>query len=510
MEPHQSSQSLLDERLEFVGIGQQEKSALSDLSSTIAQALDGALDRFYAKATKNPRTAQLFKSSDHVKHAKARQVSHWKTIASAKFDGEYVAGVTAVGLTHAKLGLEPRWYIGGYAMMIDGIVRTIVSQHLDGYLVRKKGAKLANDISVVIKAALVDMDYAISVYLEALDKKRGEAEAAREAAQREQNIALDTIANSLSKLSSGDLTASISKQLAPEFDGLKSDFNASLSSLGDAMGKIGLSVQQVSSQSEELASATNDMAKRTEQQAAALEETAAAIEQINTISRQSQARTTEIQGIVVQSSNDAAKSGEVVELAIKAMSDIEDSSRHMTQIIGTIDEIAFQTNLLALNAGVEAARAGEQGKGFAVVAQEVRELAQRSARSAKEIKGLIGRSSEDVAKGVALVNSAGVALQGIGDQFLTIRNLMEQIANSAHEQASGISEINQAVTSIDHITQQNAAMAEQSSAAVQRLAIEADDLARLIGNFKVAEVVATSVSSVRVRPSHGLSRVANR
>lgn len=122
-EPHHSERSHLDERLDFVGIGQQEKKALSALSETITKALDGTLDRFYAKATKNPKTAAFFRSSEHVKHAKDRQVSHWNTIASAKFDAEYLAGVTAVGLTHARLGLEPRWYIGGYAMMMDGIVR---------------------------------------------------------------------------------------------------------------------------------------------------------------------------------------------------------------------------------------------------------------------------------------------------------------------------------------------------------------------------------------------------
>lgn len=496
----------LKERLDFVELGETDKRSLAALAPTINASLDGALNSFYSKAKTHSETAKFFTSDAHIAHAKGRQVKHWETIASAKFDTAYVDAVSMVGRVHARLGLEPRWYIGGYALMLDGIIRAVVAEELKGFLVRGKAKKLADDISVVVKAALVDMDYAISVYLEILAEERTTAEDARTALKNDQDAAMHALGESLVKLSDGDLTATLDKALAPEFEGLKTDFNGSVTSLNAAMQQIGQSVNYVSSQSHEIASATNEMAKRTEQQAAALEETAAALEEISTISKQAQARTTEIQGIIAKSATDAAKSGEVVEQAVKAMSEIEESSQQMTQIIGTIDEIAFQTNLLALNAGVEAARAGEQGKGFAVVAQEVRELAQRSASAAKEIKVLIGKSSEDVNRGVVLVNTTGRALKDIGDQVRTINDFMTQIASSSHEQASGIAEINAAVTSLDQITQQNAAMAEESSAATQKLSSEAVSLADLVAGFKLQRGVSVKAAAVRSTPAPSPAR----
>ncbi|NLR97112.1 globin-coupled sensor protein [Rhizobium sp. P38BS-XIX] len=486
--------SKLKERLEFVELREPEIGSLKALAPIIARSLDGALDRFYAKATVHPETAKFFSSSSHVAHAKGRQAKHWEKIASGTFDADYVEAVSAVGRTHARLGLEPRWYIGGYALMIDGIVRSIVEAELSGFLVKSRSKKLGAELSSVIKAALVDMDYAISVYLEALAEERARSEEARLAQQADQEMALGALAEVLAKLSNGDLTATLDAQLAGVFDSLKTNYNTSISSLDETMHRIERSVKEVASQSGEIAKATNDMAKRTERQAAALEETAAALEEIATISSQSRDRTDEIRAVVARSADEAEKSGLVVEQAVKAMSDIEESSQRMTQIISTIDEIAFQTNLLALNAGVEAARAGEQGKGFAVVAQEVRELAQRSATAAKEIKALIGRSSEDVAKGVVLVNSTGAALKAIGEQVSSINVFMTTIASSSEEQATGIASINAAVSQMDQITQQNAAMAEQSSAATQRLLSGAAALERLVSAFKISGTVKARMS----------------
>jgi methyl-accepting chemotaxis protein len=290
----------------------------------------------------------------------------------------------------------------------------------------------------------------------------------------------------LEGLATGDLGSTISASLAPEFDQLKVNYNTSIAKLSEAFAEIVASIGQSNSDTRELSGATDDMARRTEQQAAALEETAAAIEQITTISRQSAERTHEAREVVGKTSEQASQSVETVAEAIAAMGKIEDSSRQITQIITVIDEISFQTNLLALNAGVEAARAGEAGRGFAVVAQEVRELAQRSASAAKEIKGLIETSFSDVMQGVSLVNKTGDALGSIGGQINVISQHFAAITQSAQEQASGIAEINTAVNSMDLITQQNAAMVEETNAATQNLLGINQTLADLASRFTVS------------------------
>jgi methyl-accepting chemotaxis protein len=501
MSTDRSQNASLKDRLDFVGLNEVQRQSLMALAPTINASLDSALDLFYAKVRNHPETAKFFSAESQIAQAKGRQARHWETISSAKFDDAYVAQVTKIGQTHARLGLEPRWYIGGYALMIENIVRAVIDNELGGLLVRNKRKKLGDDVTAVVKAALVDMDYAISVYLDVLAEERMKAEEGQRALKVEQDVALAALEKALSSLSGGDLTCQIEEGLASSFERLKRNFNDSLSSLRGAMSDISQSVSHVLTQSTEIASAADDMAKRTERQATVLEETAAALEEISSIAKQSQTRTAEVQAIVNESASEAVQSGHVVEQAVGAMSDIVQSSKQMNDIIGVIDEIAFQTNLLALNAGVEAARAGEQGKGFAVVAQEVRELAQRSARAAKEIKDLIARSSQDVARGVEFVNSTGQALRSIGQQVQTINDHMASIARSSLEQATGIAEINSAIGDMDAITQQNAAMAEETSASTVMLSSEAERLAQLVSGFRVSATVAISGPSARMVPS---------
>ena len=319
------------------------------------------------------------------------------------------------------------------------------------------------------------------------EQERAERERLRANEAAEINFAIDTLAQGLGQLASSNLTCRIETAFAPQLDSVRGDFNIAMEHLEDTLRIVGQNTQTIAAGSSQIRAATNDLSKRTEQQAASIEETAAALEQITTTVADSSRRADKAGQLVKVTRDNAERSGAIVRRAIAAMSHIETSSNEISNIIGIIDDIAFQTNLLALNAGVEAARAGEAGKGFAVVAQEVRELAQRSANAAKEIKTLISASGEQVKNGVALVGETGQALDQIGQQVQDIDVNVAAIVDASREQAIGLKEINQAINTIDQGTQQNAAMVEESNAASHGLAQEAEGLFQLFSSFKVSE-----------------------
>jgi methyl-accepting chemotaxis protein len=331
---------------------------------------------------------------------------------------------------------------------------------------------------------------------------------AEETAERERQTraAVEALAEGLQKLADGDMTHRIDQAFTGSLEQVRHDFNASVEKLQTALRSVGGNANAIQAGSAEIRSASDDLAKRTEQQAASVEETAAALEEITTSLKDATRRAEDAGQLVERTRLGAEKSGDVVRRAVTAMSGIENSSREISNIIGVIDEIAFQTNLLALNAGVEAARAGEAGKGFAVVAQEVRELAQRSANAAKEIKALITKSGEQVNLGVALVGETGSALSEIVNQVQEIDQNVAAIVRSAREQSTGLHEISSAVNSIDQGTQKNAAMVEEQTAASHALATEASALNGLIAQFRLSagggvRPVAASPAEHRPAPS---------
>ncbi len=296
---------------------------------------------------------------------------------------------------------------------------------------------------------------------------------------------VEVLANALQSLSDGDLTQTLDTAFIPTLDKLRVDFNAAAAKLKAAMQAVADNARAIAAGAQQVRSVCDDLSKRTEQQAASVEETASALEQITTTVADSSRRAEDAGAQVRQTRDNAEQSGSVMRSAVEAMGMIETSSAEISNIIGVIDEIAFQTNLLALNAGVEAARAGDAGKGFAVVAQEVRELAQRSAKAAKEIKALIGASNGHVKRGATLVGKTGAVLEEIVSRVLEVNDNVGAIVEASKEQATGLKEINQAVTTMDRGTQQNAAMVEASAAAARRLAGEAEALFQLLGQFEI-------------------------
>jgi len=315
-------------------------------------------------------------------------------------------------------------------------------------------------------------------------EERNRAQAETEAAGAQQAIVVEALADGLESLAKGDLVFRLNTPFSMAYEKLRENFNAALGTLQSTMVSIGANTQAVRSGAEEITQASDDLSRRTEQQAASLEQTAAALDEITATVRKTAEGAQEARKVVAVAKTDAERSGEVVKETVAAMTGIENSSKQIGNIIGVIDEIAFQTNLLALNAGVEAARAGDAGRGFAVVATEVRALAQRSADAAKEIKALISASGAQVASGVTLVGETGKALGRTLEQVEQLNRLVSDIAASALEQATGLHEVNTAVNQMDQVTQQNAAMVEQATAASHSLAGEATELARLVGQFQ--------------------------
>jgi len=306
-------------------------------------------------------------------------------------------------------------------------------------------------------------------------------------ADNRRTVVVSALGNALAKLAGGNLNARLDVAVASDFEKLKDDFNSAMEQLQDTIMHVRQSTEGIKLGTDEIARAADDLSRRTENQAASLEETAAAVAEITATVNKTAEGASHARDVVSGAKCDAQKSGEVVRKAIDAMNAIAKSSQQISQIIGVIDEIAFQTNLLALNAGVEAARAGDAGRGFAVVASEVRALAQRSAEAAKEIKGLISASTSQVAQGVHLVGETGQSLERIVTRVADIDGVVTVIASSALDQANGLKQVNIAVNEMDQVTQQNAAMVEEATAATRTLAQQTEELARIVSRFKTRD-----------------------
>jgi methyl-accepting chemotaxis protein len=472
--------------------------ALRAIKPIVDREVPRALDKFYQRAQATPETRAFFADQAMVERAKAAQLAHWRRMAAGEFDGIFMETARRVGQTHARIGLPPKWYAAGYAIIMDHVLSAAVVEAWPKSALRGgafgKSADVGAALSALARIVLLDFDLATSAYIDALDERRRAAEEIAAQAAKEATQAVDACREAFAQLAARNLNCRLSDGLAVRYQVMTVDFNRAVSGLHEALSDVAACIDTISSATSQIASASQDLSSRTEHEASSLEQSSAAIEEVSGQVDKTAERAQAAKTIVAKAGEEARESNDVVAKAIGAMERIEKSSSDIGKIIGAIDEIAFQTNLLALNAGVEAARAGDAGRGFAVVASEVRGLAQRSAEAAKEIKALVATATSEVEGGVRLVTATGEALARIVVKVAEMNSVVAEIFSSAQQQAASLGEIKQAVGELSHGTQQNAAMAEESTAASASLAKETATLADLVAQFNLGPARRASVA----------------
>jgi methyl-accepting chemotaxis protein len=478
----------LSERLDYYGLKARDP-IYDSVAAAIERHIEPTLTGFYQEVQSRDELAKKFVDATSMARARAAQAKHWKGAFTDGLDAAFLKRSNHIGGVHARIGLEPKWYVGSYARILNDLLMQMIAPGWKRYLPWKRAE--ARRVAALVKVSLLDMDVALSSYFLDVSEKVNSLNA--------------VLGEALARMAEGQLDIA-AIELPPEYARVAEDFNSTVASLHDTISTVVNSVSAISSGSSEIRSASDDLAQRTEEQAANLEEAAAAVAEVLGQVQQTREEASNARRTIRDSNTTAGEGTKVVAEAAVAMDRIERSSQDIANIVGVIENIAFQTNLLALNAGVEAARAGESGRGFAVVANEVRALALRCATSAEEIKALVQGTSEQVSSGVDLVGRSGNAFAAITQAVASLTHAVESIAASTEAQSDSLAHINKVVGEIDRSTQQNAAMAEECTAAAASLAREAESLRSTVGAFAVSGTAGYEQPMRRVTAARGGAR----
>ncbi len=475
-------------RLRFAGLDETQSDFLRNYRSMLEPYVKAGLRDVMNRFQSMPDCSPSFESENQLDRLHDLQSSHWSVLTDARFDALYAERVKVLSDNAGRMGLDPRWQIASHAIVLEHLLGGLVTEHAPRSILpgsRKKSRELAEAVKNIVRLVMVDTEIAVSLRFNELRLRHG-----RELAEQRDNDrseAATLLGAALTAFAAGDLKARICGDLPEAYRDVAASFNAALETIGASLTSAQQGIGDAETLSARFADIGRSIAERSGQQAEALAETSRALQAMIGNLAENGTRISATETAVSRARDAAVESGKAIGEAIDAMSDIEQSAEHIGRIIGTIDEIAFQTNLLALNAGIEAARAGEAGKGFAVVAQEVRELAQRSADAAREIKQLINQSTHEVSTGSKLVQEAGTVLSAISQQIVTVSQHVETIATATQDQSSALHNVNGSVNQMDQMTQQNAALAEQSSAASRVLSGEVEALLDLVQRFQMEQ-----------------------